>query len=82
MPSALPETIDIKIHAWTEKQFPLEMEIGGIKAPDFLLDKLTEPGQLLQWTLKGEWYVEIDGKIEVWETQSYQLRYDQVVVRK
>lgn len=79
---ALPTTIDRKIRACSETPFTLEMEIGGTKAPDFLPEKLTEPGQLLQWTLKGEWYVEIEGKQELWETQSYQLSYDQIIVRK
>ncbi len=79
---ALPETIDERINACSERQFPLQMEVGKTNVPDFLRPKLAEPGQLLQWTLKGEWYVEIDGKIEVWATQSYQLMSNQVVVRQ
>lgn len=76
---SLPETIDERVNACSEKQFFLEMEIGKTKAPDFLRPKLREPGQLLQWTLKGEWYVEIDSKTEIWASQSQELRYDQVI---
>ena len=79
---SLPETIDEKINACSEKQFRIEMEVSGTKIPDFLRPKLTEWGQLLQWMLKGEWYVEMGGKIEVWQYQAYEVRYDQVIVRQ
>lgn len=79
---SLPETIDEKINACSEKQFTIEMQVSGTKIPDFLHPKLTEWGQLLQWTLKGEWYVELEGKIEVWQYQAYEVSYDQVIVRQ
>lgn len=79
---SLPETIDEKINACSEKQFTIEMQVSGTKIPDFLRPKLTQWGQLLQWTLKGEWYVELEGKTEVWQYQAYEVRYDQVIVRQ
>ena len=79
---SLPETIDEKINACSEKQFRIEMAVNGTKIPDFLRPKLTEWGQLLQWTLKGEWYIEVGGKTEVWQYQAHELRYDQVIVRQ
>jgi len=77
----IPETIGKKTDACSEKQFNLEMEVGGTKLSDFLRHKLADPGQLLQWILKGEWYVEICGKTEVWQYPSYEIRYDQVIVK-
>ena len=78
----ITETIDKRINASSENQFSLQMEVGKTNLPDFLRPKLSElPGKLLQWTLKGEWYVEVDGKTEVWETKSYLLTYNQVIER-
>jgi hypothetical protein len=79
---SLPETIDERINACSEKQFKVEMGVSGTRVPDFLRPKLTEWGQLLQWTLKGEWYVEVGSKTEVWQYQGYEVRYDQVIARQ
>jgi hypothetical protein len=77
----LPETIDETINACSEKQFKMEMEVGRTKLPDFLRSKLTESGRMLQWTIKGEWYVDIYGKPELWQSLAYEIRCDQVIVR-
>lgn len=75
---SLSETIDERIGPCSEKQFKLEMGVYGTNVPNFL-SKVSAGGQLLQWMLKGEWYVEIYGKLEVWQHQSYQITYDQVI---
>lgn len=77
---ALPETIDEEVGACTERRFKIELAVHGTDIPRFL-QSVSEAGQLLQWTLKGEWYVEIYGKTEVWQYQSYEMMYDQVIVR-
>ncbi len=63
---ALPETIDEKVGSCVEKQFRIDVAIHGTDIPEFL-ESVSKPGQLLQWTLKGQWYVEIYGKIDVWQ---------------
>ncbi len=76
---ALPETIDEGIGACTEKTFSIEMAVNGTNVRHFLKPLLSEAGQNLQWTLRGEWYVEAYGKTEVWLYPSYQLMFNQVI---
>lgn len=75
---ALPETIDENVGSCTEKRFSIDVAIHGTDIPKFL-ESVSKPGQLLQWTLKGQWYVEIYGKIVIWQYQSYEMLYDQIV---
>jgi len=82
LPSLRNETIDKRVYRWSENQFELKIDIGGTNAVSFLESKIKEPGQFLQWTLKGEWYVEIYEKEELWETKSYNLIYNQVIVKQ
>ena len=69
LPSFLSETIDERISPCSEKQFKLELGVYGTKVPDFL-SRVSAAGRLLQWMLKGKWYVEIHGKLEVWQHES------------
>jgi hypothetical protein len=77
----LTETIDKKIRAYDESQLELTVEVGGTRLPDFLRTKLSTGGQLLQWTLKGEWYIEINGKEELWKSIGEEIRFDYIVQR-
>ena len=79
---ALPETIEERIPACSERDFPLQMEVGKTNAPNFLRPKLMEPGRVLQWTLWGEWYVEIDGETKLWQYKGVAIMYNQVVERQ
>jgi len=76
---SFPETIDEKAGKCFEKQFELTMAVGGTGVPAFLKPLLLNRGQRLQWILKGEWYIEIFGKTELWATQSYQITHDQII---
>ena len=79
LPAFEGETIDEKVHKCDTQQVTLKMKVDGTKLPSFLRPKLMEDGQRLQWVLKAKWYVEIEGKEELWETQSYPLMYNQIV---
>lgn len=76
---ALPETIDEEVNPCGEKQFTIDLAVHGTNVPKFL-QSVSAAGQLLQWTLRGEWYVEIYDQTEVWQYQSYEIRHDQVIV--
>lgn len=75
---SLPETIDKTINPCSENEFKLEMPVHGTRVPNFL-SNVSVAGQLLQWMLKGEWYIEIYSKLEVWQYQSYQITYNQII---
>lgn len=78
---AFPESVDKRVSACSETEFSLQMEVGKTKLPDFLRGFSNMPGHSLQWILKGEWYVEVEGKTEVWENQSYNLIYNHVIIK-
>jgi hypothetical protein len=77
----LPETIDQTIHACGEKRFRIEMGVSGTKLPEFLRPLLPKAGQRLQWMLKGEWYVQVYEKTEVWQYRGHEIMHDQVIER-
>ena len=78
---SLPETIDQTIHTCGEKRFTIEMGVSGTKLPEFLRPLLPKLGQRLQWMLKGEWYVRVYEKTEVWRYRSHEMMHDQVIER-
>jgi hypothetical protein len=80
LPAFEGETIDKKTHKCDTLQFSLKMKVAGTRLPEFLKPKLAEAGQRFQWTLKAEWYIDIEGKTETWNP--HDLLYDQVIAKQ
>lgn len=75
---ALSEGIEQRVDRATKRQFTITSGICGPSVVDFL-ERVSTKGQLLQWSLTGEWYVDAYGKIAVWAYRGHPIQYDQVV---
>lgn len=80
LPAFKGETIDKTARKCDILSFPLTMEVGKTKLPEFLQPRLTEGGQGFQWILMAKWYIEIEGKTEPWNLGD--LLYNQVIAKQ
>lgn len=64
---SIEKDIDKKVERCGEDQFDLKLDINGTKLPS-ILEFAAEQKATVQWCIRGEWYVDIYGHVQLAKT--------------